>query len=60
MGKWRCVGRVALVTFGLSLCIECIQLVFRVGVFELTDLLLNTVGALIGGVALSVVFSIFC
>ena len=49
MGKWQCLGRVALVALGLSLCIECIQLVFHVGIFELTDLVLNTVGALIGG-----------
>ena len=44
----RKVGLVTLAGFGLSLCIECIQLVFRVGVFELTDLALNTAGAVIG------------
>ena len=45
----RRIGILALVGFGLSLCIECIQLVFRVGIFELTDLVLNCVGGVIGG-----------
>lgn len=45
----RQIGLVALVGFGLSLCIEFIQLVFRVGIFEVTDLMLNCVGAGIGG-----------
>ena len=38
--------------FSLSLCIECFQLLLRVGFFELTDLVMNTLGTLIGaGVA---------
>ena len=49
----RRIGLVVLVGFGLSLCIECIQLVFRVGIFELTDLVLNCVGA-IGGAGVAV------
>jgi len=44
----RRIGLVALVGFGLSLCIECIQLVFSVGIFELTDLVLNSAGAVVG------------
>ena len=52
MGLWRCLGRVTLVAFGLSLCIECIQWAFHVGIFEVTDLVLNTVGAIVwAGVA---------
>ena len=50
----RLIGLVALAGFGFSLCIECIQLVFRVGIFELTDLVLNTAGA-VTGVGLSLV-----
>lgn len=42
------IGIVALAGVGLSLCIECIHLVFRVGVFEVTDLVLNCVGAGVG------------
>lgn len=34
--------------FGLSLCIETIQLVFRVGSFDVDDLLLNTLGGALG------------
>lgn len=45
----RCqIGRVALAAFGLSLCIECLQLIFRLGVFEITDLVLNTLGGFVG------------
>ena len=52
--SWHRVGIVTLSAFGLSLCIECLQLVLKVGFFEVTDLLLNTVGGWIGG-SLSVI-----
>ena len=42
------IGRVALAAFGLSLCIESLQLIFRLGVFEITDLVLNTLGGFVG------------
>ena len=45
----RRIGLVTLAGLGLSLCIECIQLVLRVGIFEVTDLVLNTLGAFVGG-----------
>ena len=44
----RQIGLVALAAFGLSLCIESLQLILRLGVFEITDLVLNTVGGVIG------------
>ena len=44
----RQMGRVALAAFGLSICIESLQLILRLGVFEITDLVLNTVGGVIG------------
>ena len=47
---WRQLAFVALVGFGLSLCIECLQLFLRVGFFEVMDLVLNTVGAFVGAV----------
>ena len=54
-GSWRRVGLVTLAAFGLSLCIECLQLVLKVGFFEVTDLVLNTVGGGVGaGVSLLV------
>ena len=34
--------------FGPSLTIECLQLLLHVGFFELTDLVMNTVGAFVG------------
>ncbi len=49
-GSWRRVGLVTLAAFGLSLCIECLQLVLKVGFFEVTDLVMNTVGGGVGGV----------
>ena len=48
-GSWRRVGLVTLAAFGLSLCIECLQLVLKVGFFEVTDLVMNTVGGGVGG-----------
>ena len=48
----RRLGLATLAGFGLSLCIECLQLLLRVGFFELTDLVMNTLGAFVGaGVA---------
>lgn len=44
----RRLGLVTLAAFCLSLCIETLQLVLKVGFFELTDLVMNTVGAFVG------------
>lgn len=53
LSAWRRLGYATLASFGLSLCIECLQLFLRVGFFELTDLVLNTAGGFIGaGLAL--------
>ncbi len=50
---WRRLGYATLASFGLSLCIECLQLILRVGFFELTDLVMNTAGGFFGaGLAL--------
>ena len=48
IGVWRQIGYVALASFGLSLCIESFQLILRVGFFELTDLVMNTLGGFSG------------
>ena len=42
------VRRTAALTFGLSLIIECIQLISRVGSFDVDDLILNTFGGVLG------------
>ncbi len=44
----RRLGLATLAGFGLSLCIECLQLLLHVGFFELTDLVMNTLGAFVG------------
>ena len=41
-------GLATLAAFGLSLSIECLQLVLHVGFFELTDLVMNTLAAFVG------------
>ena len=43
----RRLGLATLAGFGLSLCIECLQLLLHVGFFELTDLVMNTLGAFV-------------
>ena len=47
-GFWRRTGWGTLGGFALSLCVECLQWVLGVGFFELTDLVLNTLGAFAG------------
>ena len=37
-----------IITFNVSLCVEIIQLVTKVGSFDVDDLFLNTIGGLIG------------
>ena len=54
-GKKRNWSITVLVTLGLSLLVESLQWILQVGFFEVTDLLLNTLGGAIGaGVALGV------
>ena len=40
-------GALAL-SFSLSLCLECLQIVFSLGIFDVDDLILNTSGGLLG------------
>ena len=44
----RRLGVAALNAFGLSLCIELLQLILKVGYFEVMDLVLNTLGGFVG------------
>lgn len=46
--KNRKFFRVFVMTFLLSLIIECVQLICRVGTFDVDDLILNTLGGIIG------------
>lgn len=42
------LSRFALIAFGSSLCIELVQLVGKIGLFEFDDIFNNVLGALIG------------
>ena len=46
--RGRRLHNAVLLAFGLSLCIETVQLVFKVGSFDVDDLLLNTIGGILG------------
>ncbi|WP_158587469.1 VanZ family protein [Neobacillus notoginsengisoli] len=46
--KIKSVGKVAFFSFILSLCVESAQFYFRVGVFDVDDLILNSLGGIIG------------
>ena len=48
LGAWRRICRAALASFALSLSIECLQLFLHAGYFELTDLVMNTLGGFAG------------
>lgn len=41
------IGVLAL-SLSLSLCLECLQVVFTLGIFDVDDLILNTCGGLVG------------
>ena len=47
-GTWHRILLSTLAALGLSLCIEVLQLVLKVGFFEVTDLVLNTAGGFLG------------
>ncbi len=42
------MNKVAAATFGLSLTFELLQLIFKIGSFDVDDLILNTLGGLLG------------
>ncbi len=46
----RSVGKITLFAFCTSLCIELIQFFTKLGCFDVDDIILNTIGGLIGGV----------
>ena len=47
-GRCKKFWRTAFYSFELSLLVELLQLVFRVGSFDVDDLLLNTLGGMAG------------
>lgn len=51
--------RCSLLGFIISFFIETIQLIFKIGVFDIDDLFFNTIGALLGGVLVWICFLAF-
>ena len=56
--KNRVFFRTVGLTFLLSLFIECIQLIARVGSFDVDDLMLNTLGGIIGHIIFWIMYQI--
>ena len=46
--RFRQVGRAAGLSLYLSLMVECVQLITRVGALDVDDLMLNTMGGILG------------
>lgn len=44
------IFKVTLLTFIFSLCVETVQLYFKIGIFDVDDLILNTFGGMLGGI----------
>ena len=57
-GEWRFLKK-ALVVFGLSLSFEIIQFIFAMGRTDITDILDNTLGGIIGIGIYALLFKIF-
>lgn len=53
--KRKCFFDAGMLSFLLSFCIETIQLTFKVGSFDVDDLLLNTAGGILGYVSYRIV-----
>ena len=51
------VGKVAFLTFLLSLSAETIQLLSRTGAFDVDDLILNTIGGVLGYLCYGILFA---
>ena len=57
--KTRGLIKVVLGSFLFSLIIESCQYIFKVGVFDVDDLLLNTIGRLIGYIIYKIAVTIY-
>lgn len=53
--KFMSLKKVMLATFCLSFMFECMQLIFRFGSFDVDDLMLNTLGGIVGYLFVKVV-----
>lgn len=57
--KQRKFLNVAFLSFEFSLVIEMIQLIFKVGSFDVDDLLLNTIGGILGYIIFAISYHIY-
>lgn len=57
--KKRAFFRSVFATFFFSLLIETSQLIMKVGVFDVDDLLMNTIGGLIGYIAYRIILAVY-
>ncbi|MFL5808561.1 MAG: VanZ family protein [Flavisolibacter sp.] len=53
--RFNAFGKTILAAFLTSLFLECLQLVFALGIFDVDDLLLNTIGAIFGNGILAII-----
>ncbi|QCJ40798.1 VanZ family protein [Bacillus sp. S3] len=54
--KFQKLGAITVATFSLSLTFELLQLVFEFGSFDVDDLILNTIGGILGYLPIKIVF----
>ena len=50
-GRQRIIRYVTMAAFLFSFSVECMQWILKIGLFELTDMILHTLGALLGSIA---------
>ncbi|MFV0341694.1 MAG: VanZ family protein [Anaerocolumna sp.] len=55
----RKLFHITLLSFELSLTVELLQLIFRVGIFDVDDLFMNTLGGFIGGICFMICHKIY-
>ncbi|MED4228797.1 VanZ family protein [Neobacillus cucumis] len=56
--RFQKLSRVTLATFFFSLTFEMIQLIFEFGSFDVDDLILNTLGGILGYIPIKIILSI--
>ncbi|WFR56212.1 VanZ family protein [Anaerocolumna sp. AGMB13025] len=49
---------VALLSFEFSLTVELIQLIFKVGIFDVDDIFMNTLGGILGGICFIICYKL--
>lgn len=54
--KYRSVLKMALLSFEFSLAVEILQLVLKVGCFDVDDMFLNTIGGILGYLIFSIAY----